>query len=157
VLRLDVTDAEVEARMRDLAASGHLSGGKRLIDPARCAAIVDYLIAQCRAVGCALDLRLQRGAYEDYLQWEGDNTACGWQDLVTSRVRESAHHFRNEINTDDKETRRRAMRKIVREVIAMTADSKEQERLYIERTSASPADFFRRKREVESGEFDGEE
>jgi hypothetical protein len=40
------------------------------------------------------------------------------------------------------------------ERLTKDADAKEQERLYTERTGASRADFFRRKREVETGDFD---
>ena len=38
--------------------------------------------------------------------------------------------------------------------MSQTTDPKEREQLYIDQTDASRADFFRRKREVETGEFD---
>lgn len=36
----------------------------------------------------------------------------------------------------------------------LNVDAKKQEQFYKERTNASRADFFRRKREVETGDFD---
>ena len=77
-----------------------------------------------------------------------------WEDLVAASVREATCHFRHEMNTNSQEARRTKRRNAVREIIASAVDAKEQERCYTEKTGASRADFFRRKREVESGEFD---
>jgi hypothetical protein len=101
-------------------------------------------------------MRVLVNSYSDYLQWEAHRTACGWKDLVSSRVREAACHFRDEVNTQTPEQRKAARRAVVRDILRQTSDPKEQERLYREQTGGSRADFFRRKREVESGEFDGE-
>jgi hypothetical protein len=54
------------------------------------------------------------------------------------------------------EERRSWRRRVLREILAAEDDVKVQERLYSERTGTSRADFFRRKREVEGGEFDNE-
>src|SRR5262245_23684247 len=157
LLRLEVTDAELRAQMCDLASQGFQRGGKPALEPLKCREVAAYLIQECRAAGCPLDLRLLHSSYEDYLQWEGDHASCHWQDLVTSRVRETAHHFRHEVTTLPREERKRLRRVIVREILQQTADPDEQLRLYRDRTGMSRADFFRRKGEVQSGEFEGNE
>jgi hypothetical protein len=58
------------------------------------------------------------------------------------------------VNTTSPEARKKKRRNVVREIIGTVADAKDQEHVYTEKTGASRADFFRRKREVESGEFD---
>jgi hypothetical protein len=160
VLHLEVTDVELAAQMRELAAQGYARNGKKLLDPERCQEIAEYLIAECRVAGCPLDLRLLENSYMDHLQWKADLTACGWQDLVASRVREAAHHFRQEVNTLSREERLVRRRRILREILRQTPGLEEQKQLYEERTKeldgGSRSDFFRRKSEVESGEFDEE-
>ena len=67
-----------------------------------------------------------------------------------------------EDNPDDVELTLRAFRKsnfldalaFLREIMGQTKDVKDQEQRYMDETRASRADFFRRKREVETGEFD---
>jgi hypothetical protein len=157
VLRLDVSDAELVALMRDLAAKGFRDGEKKLLEAAECEMVVEHLLRECRATGCPLDLRLLRNSYLDYLQWEADRSACGWMDLVASRVREAASHFREGVNALSQEERRAHRRGVVRELLKQTADLEEQLRLYKERTGKSRADFFRRKNELQNREFDGEE
>src|SRR5262249_59859420 len=103
--------------------------------------------------GCPLDLRMLIGSYQDYLLCEADLSTCGWQDLVDQRVREAARHFKCDINLLSQEERRAERRTVVREIQKQTTDLEQQLRLYQERTGKSRADFFRRKREVDSGEF----
>jgi hypothetical protein len=161
VLRLEVTDAELAAQMRELAAQGYTKDDKKLLDPARCKEVAEYLIAECRTAGYPLDLRLLENSYKDYLQWASDMATHGWQNLVSSRVREAVHHLRCQINTMSREERRRRRRCILRGLLKQTADQREQLRLYEEwckeLDGGSRADFFNRLREVKSGEFDGEE
>jgi hypothetical protein len=156
VLHLEVSDAEVAAKMRELAAKGYGRDGKQLLEAGQCSVIAEYLIEECRKSGCQLDLRLLDKSYFDYLQWEADHSSCGWQDLVSSNVHEAANHFRSEVNTLSREERRTARRKTLRLILAQTADPEMQLKLYVEQTGASRADFFRRKGEVGSGEFEGE-
>jgi hypothetical protein len=153
-LRLEVTDSEAVAKMRELAIAGHRIDGKLALESRECGKVTEYLIRECRAVGCPLDLRLQVKGYLDYLLWEKDQTRCTWEDLITSRVREAANQFRGELTELSQEERRAQRRKVAKEVIRQTQDTAERERLYEERTGKSRADFYRRKREVESGEFE---
>jgi hypothetical protein len=154
VHRMDVTDDELAALMRDLAGRGYRLNDAVGIGPEECLKVTEYLLKECRAAGCPLDLRLQQKAFQTYLQHAADYSVTHWEDLVAASVREATCHFRHEPDTASPESKKARRRNVVREIVGTTADAKEQERLYIERTGASRADFFRRKREVESGEFD---
>lgn len=157
VHRFEATDAELEAKMRDLATRGYRHSDKIVIAPGESLLVTEYLLKECRRAGCPLDLRLQQKAFQTYLQWESDWSASHWEDLVAASIREATHHFRHEVNTAPREEKRSWRRSVLREILRETNDAGDQERLYRERTGASRADFFRRKREVESGEFDPED
>jgi hypothetical protein len=116
--------------------------------------VTEYLLKECRAAGCPLDLRLQQKAFQTYLQFAADCSVSHWEDLIAASVREATCHFRHEVNTNSPEAKKAKRRNVVREIIGNVADAKEQERAYMDKTGASRADFYRRKREVESGEFD---
>lgn len=154
VHRLDVSDAELAALMRDLAGRGYRQHDNLVVRPEECLQVTEHLLRECRAAGCPLDLRLQQKSLQTYLQWEMDWSDSHWRDLVAASVREATHHFRHESNTMPREARRTQRRNVLREIIRRTGDVREQERLYSDQTGASRADFFRRKREVETGEFD---
>jgi hypothetical protein len=154
LMHLEVTDAELLALMRDLASRGYERDGKTVIAPEECGKVTERLISECAAAGCPLDLRLQINCYQDYLQWESDHTACSWEDLVSSRVHNAAHHFIHEPNTMPREDRHRLRRNIYRAIIQETDDPQERLRLYKERTGCERAEYFHRQREVRSGEFD---
>jgi hypothetical protein len=154
VYHLDVTDPEISALMRKLAREGYRHEG-RVIGPEECQEVTEHLLKECRATGCPLDLRLQQKAFRTYLQHAADHSVTHWQDLVAASVREAHCHFRHDPNTASPEDRKAYRRNVIRQFLAAgVAEVKEQERLYIQKTAASRADFFRRKREVESGEFD---
>jgi hypothetical protein len=156
VHRLDVTDAELTALMRDLASRGYRVNDKVVIGPQECLEVTEYLLKECRLAGCRLDLRLQQKSFQTYLQWESDWSDSHWRDLITASVRESTQHFRHESNTKPREARKAQRRNILREIMDQNQnrDVNNLEELYIAQTGASRADFFRRKREVESGDFD---
>lgn len=153
VYRLEVTDAELAALMRELAGKGYRLHDKVGIGPEECLEVTEHLLKECRAVGCPLDLRLQQKAFQSYLQFAADCSVSHWEDLVAASVREATCHFRHEPNTTSPEARKAHRRNVIREIVGKNADAKEQEQLYMQMTGASRADFFRRKREVESGEF----
>jgi hypothetical protein len=156
VHRLDATDRELSALMLDLAGRGYKVDGQTVMGPEACLEVTEQLLTECRDAGCPLDLRLQQKSFQTYRQWEAHHTSCHWQDILSHSVREAAAHFRYEVDTGSPEDQKRRCRNVVRAILAETGDGKKQERLYRERTGRSRADFFRRKREVESPEFDGE-
>jgi hypothetical protein len=157
VMRLEVTDAELRALVGDLCGRGYVREGKTVLAPEQCREVAEYMLGECGRAGCPLDLRLLVNSFHDYLVWDADLIFCHWQDLVSACVREAAHHFHGEVNTLSQEERRVRRRKVLRVILRETTDVQEQERLYCERTGKSRADFFRRKGEVQSGEFDTEE
>jgi hypothetical protein len=154
VYRLEVTEAELTALMRDLASKGHRVQDKLAIAPEECIKVTEYLLKECRAAGCPLDLRLQQKAFQTYLQYASDCSVSHWQDLIAASVREATCHFRHEINTSSPEAKKAGRRNALREIMATVADAKDHEEAYMEKTGASRADYYRRKGEVESGEFD---
>jgi hypothetical protein len=155
VHRLDVTDAELAALMREVAGKGYRLHGKVCIGPEECLQVTEYMLKECRVVGCPLDLRLQQKAFQSYLQFAADCSISHWEDLVAASVREANCHFRHEPNTTSPEARKAKRRNVVREIMGKVADAKQQELDYVKETGTSRSDFYRRKREVESGEFDG--
>jgi hypothetical protein len=154
VYHLDVSEAELTALMRELAAKGYAEMGRPVLAPEECIRVTEHLLKECRSAGCPLDLRLQQKAFQTYRQFAADCSVSHWEDLIAASVREATCHFRHEMNITTPEDRKAQRRNVARKVMALTTDSKEQERAYTEQTGASRADFFRRKREVESGEFD---
>lgn len=154
VHRLEITDAELSALMRDLAAKGYRVQDKLVIAPEECVQVTEYLLKECRCVGCPLDLRLQQKAFQTYLQFAGDCSVSHWEDLIAASVREATCHFRHEMDTASPEQKKAERRNAVREVLGMEASMEKKEESYMEKTGKSRADFYRRKREVESGEFD---
>lgn len=157
VHRMEATDAELAALMRKVAGQGFRLDDKVGLGPEECLKVTAFLLKECRAAGCPLDLRLQQKAFRSYLQFAADYSFSHWEDLVAASVREVTCHFRHEQDTTSPEARKAQRRKVVREIIANEADVSEQLKLYMERTKQSRADFFRRKQEVLSGEFEGDE
>lgn len=154
VLMFSVTEAELTAQMRHLASQGYRHQDKLVIDPETCLEITEHLLKECQSEGCRLDLRLQQKAFQTYLQWEADFTQTHWKDLVTASVKEATQHFRHESNPLPKEARHAQRRNVLRRIRKETSNVKVQQDRYCEETKASRADFFRRKHEVESGDFD---
>jgi hypothetical protein len=157
VHRMEVTDAELAALMREVAGKGYRPDANVCIAPEECLKVTEFLLKECRAAGCPLDLRLQQKAFGSYQQFAADHSVTHWEDLVAASVREATCHFRHEQNTTSPEARKAQRRKVVREIIGKEASVNEQLKLYMERTRQSRADFFRRKQEVLSGEFEGED
>jgi hypothetical protein len=159
VHRLEVAETELIALMRELASKGYRQRDKNVLGPEECLQVTEYLIRECRSAGCPLDLRLQQKSFQTYLQWGADWSHTHWQDLIAASVREASCHFRHELNSAPRENRMARKRNIVRAIMKQAPDdSKEQERLYVEEQKAgSRADYFRRKREVEVGDFDEED
>jgi hypothetical protein len=157
VCELRVTDEEVIAKMRRLAAEGYKIDGKMAVEPAQCADITEHLIRECRSAACPLHMRLQVVSYRIYMQWERHQTRCAWRDLVASLVREAAHHFREEVTTLSQEERIAADRQLVREILRETDDAEEQWQRFNTKTGRGRSTFFNRKREVQGGAFDQED
>ena len=153
VHHLEVTEVELIALMRELAVGGYRVGDKLLLAPEECLQVTELLIKECRMAGCPLDLRLQQKGFQTYRQWESGNSVTRWDDLLAASVREATHHFRHEADTAPREQKMARKRNALREIMAQTGDAREQEELYRKRMNTSRADFFRRKSEILSREF----
>lgn len=154
VHRLEVSEAELIALMRELAGKGYRHRDNVGLGPEECLRVTEHLLRECRASGCPLDLRLQQKSFQTYLQWAADLSVTNWADLVAASVREATHQFRHQADTLSTEDRKARRRNILREVMAKGENPKQQEDEYCSRTGASRADLYRRRREIESTEFD---
>lgn len=155
VHRLEVSEEELTAQMRHLATQGYQKEGKTLLGPEECLQVTEHLLRECRMAGCPLDLRLQQKSFQTYLQWRNDCCHCDWKDLVATSVREATHHFRHELNPLSREARIAQRRNVIRALMRQFPnDVKAQEKEYMKQMDKSRADFYRRKQEIESGEFD---
>ena len=105
------------------------------IGPEECLQVTEYLLKECRAAGCPLDLRLQQKAFQSYLQFAADYSVSHWEDLVAASVREATSHFRHEPNTASPEARKAQRRNVVREIVGKNPEAKEQEQLYMQMTA----------------------
>jgi hypothetical protein len=153
VHKLDVSDAEMAAHMRRIAGEG-FRRGRHQLGPEHCLEVCEFLLRECRAANCPLDLRLFDNSCLDYLQWDASHSRCHWHDLVANRVRQSAHHFRHQLSGGTREERLQAEREVVKEVCRESESPQDRVRLWRERTGKSEDSFYRRKREADSGEFD---
>jgi hypothetical protein len=153
VHELAISEVELAAHLRRVAEGG-FARDKHQLERDICVEVAGHVLAECRAAGRPPDLRLYDNACLDYLQWEHRHADCHWRDLVANRVRQSVAHFRREAESRPREERLAEERALVREIVKATADGKEQVRRWRERTGKSPAAFYRRKRAVDSGEFD---
>jgi hypothetical protein len=157
VYKLDPTDVELIALMRHLAAQGYTTNGRPVLEPDECHEVTEYLLAQCKAAGCPLDLRLQQKSYQTFLQWEAGEAVISWRDLIVASIHEAAHHFAHDQSALGAEDPRRERRNILRAIMQQAQTTNEQLHLYMAQTGASRADFSRRKLQIESGKFDAED
>jgi hypothetical protein len=154
VHRLEVSEEELISLMRKLAAGGYRVASGIALGPEECILVTEHVIRECRSSGCPLDLRLQQKGFHTFLQWESGHSVIRWDDLVAASICEASHHFRHEADTATREEKMSRKRNTLRAIMSETQSAKDQEELYRRQMSASRADFFRRKREIESGEFD---
>ena len=154
VHRLEVSDAELTALMWHLAAQGYRGPGGVGLSAEECGRVTAHLLKECRAAGAPLDLRLQQKAFQSYLQHAADCSVTHWEDLVAAGVREATVHFRHQPNTASPEARKADRRNALRRLRVTTPDDRGLLEAYRAETGASRSDYFRRKQEVEGGEFD---
>jgi hypothetical protein len=151
----EVTDAEIIAHVRRIASMGFSRGGRHLA-PEQCKEVCEHLIDECRKAHWAIDLRLFDVSCLSFLQWEANHSMTHWRDLVSIRVQESVHSFREEQAVKTREEQLAADRAIVLAILGQTQDTAERLQLWKKHSGKSAATFYNRKREVESREFDGE-
>ncbi len=152
VHRLEISEAEMVAQIRNIARGGFARGGGR-VGPEEATEVANFVVAECRVAHCPLDLRLFDNSCLDYLQWASAHAACDWHDLVRNRIRQSVLHFKEKVSPLSAEERRERERGLIRQICARTQDAQERVRLWKEATGKSQATFYARKQEAESPEF----
>jgi hypothetical protein len=144
-LHLEVTAEELRALMRNVAAKGYEHRGIYLA-PGACLEVCDYLIEQSLPLRRPLDMRLLINSFHDRIQWQEDDAACHWKDLVAARLRERPTF--DCVNGGGRQAQLRREREIVREILAVTQESHEQIALWKERARKSQQAWYRRLAEV---------
>ena len=155
VMKLCFSQDQLTSYMRHLAHQGLSVEGRIVVDPEDAVCVTEFVIECCREIDCPLDLRLQMKAYNFFLQFNADVVNHHWRDLIRASISEQACHLREHIDERSPEDRKHERRQVVRSILArgdLTFASQLIE--YQKATGFSKADFCRRKREIESGEFD---
>lgn len=141
-VNLDVSDAEIAALMRSLAADGWPKGHVEL-EAEQCREVVEFLIAEAARTNRRLDVRLMVNCFEDRIQHEDLEAGCDWRDLVATRIRERPT-VASEIQPFGVRERKKAEQlAIAREITGMNPS--ERLRVWQERTRGlSQATLYRR-------------
>jgi hypothetical protein len=116
--------------------------------------VADHIVAECKRTNCPLDLRLLDNGCADFLLWESGHSNLHWKDLVSTRIEQSADHFRHEVSVCSSEERKQRERELVRAILLEIPEVNEQEAAWEQRTGKRKSAFYVRKREVLSKEFD---
>jgi hypothetical protein len=153
VHRLEFSDLEMAAHMRRIASS-NWSRYQFKLEREKCRIVAEHVISECRRANIQPDLRLFDNGCFDFLQWERGDSHLDWRDLVSTRVRQNAAHFRHEISMMSCEQKKERERGLVRDITRQTVDANERVRLWEQETGKSKSTFYSRLREVNSGEFD---
>jgi hypothetical protein len=152
-MQLQVSDLEIRALMRKVSSAGYESLGK-MLPPAACSEVCEYVIKQSLAMHRQLDMRMLINSFEDRLLWEEGNANCHWRDLVNSRVRERPTYFHEDVTFSSQSDRRNEELEIVRDILSATSDRNERRKMWEERTGKSEPTLYRRIADLKGeGEF----
>jgi hypothetical protein len=141
VLQLSPIDAEVRAKMRELARRGYEHDG-RTMTPEECVTVCEFVIEQSLAKSQPLNLRMLYSGWHDYLLSRDGDAGVHWKDLIRSSIVERPTWFREPVQVADfaEEVR------IAAEIAAETDDREERVRRWTQRTHKSRRTFYRRLR-----------
>jgi hypothetical protein len=144
-----VSHGEMVAHMRRIASAGYRRDGKRItLGPKACVEVADFLIGKCEEMLVRPDLRLLTTAFEDRRQWMDRQCSTHWKDLVLSAIAKQPHEFVGKVRPPTQQETIAEHRQVALDVIRSTPDCQQQIRLYCDRTGASRADFFNKKRDL---------
>jgi hypothetical protein len=139
-LHLQPTSQEMAALMRSVALRG-FRHDKGTMPPAACMEVCEHVIARSRACNHNLNMRLLVNTLMDRLQWECDDTATHWHDLLESRLQQKVVVAENGESRTNRLTRER---EVARELSALKISHAERERLWREQTGRSGRAYYRR-------------
>src|SRR5205823_3661818 len=106
-VHLDATHQELAALMRSVCGRGFST-----LCPEKCLEVGEYLIAETRALGLALNMRLLDNSLQDRMQWEDGEAECDWRHLVHTRIVGKARGERPESRAARVERERRTAREL---------------------------------------------
>jgi hypothetical protein len=149
-VEFQISDAEMAAHMRHLAATAppRIVGHDMTAD--ECAAVCEFVIKEATDRNHRLDIRLLYNAYNLFVQYQQGDSGAHWQDRVLAVINRRAPRFRHAVDSSgatrlDRFTRQRV---IVREILAATPVRTEQVEMRRMRTQFSERTFDTRKAEV---------
>jgi hypothetical protein len=151
---LAVTDAELLTLARHLAATAppRIMGYQMSSD--ECVEVLMFLAGEAANVGHPIDMRLVKQAYEEYAQFQNGDSHVHWEDHVRALVAQGPpRRFSHPVDLSGS-TRAEVQerdRDIVRKILDETrdGDTREQLRLWRERTGKAKSMFFVRRNEVQ--------
>jgi len=146
-MHLAVSDQELIAKMRAIAAGGYRRG-RDIMDPDECAGVCEFIVAQCRGLNRAMDLRLMLNGFQDYLQWRDCQAGCHWRDLVATRVKERPIGLEEVKTYTERDAQKAAELAVARELETTKLSRAERTRLWQERTGKSEPALYRRLAEL---------
>jgi hypothetical protein len=141
-INMDVSDPEIIALMRSIAAEGWPQGNVEL-EPDQCREVVDFIVAEAARTNRRLDMRLMVHAFEDRIQFDDLDTGCDWRDLVSTRIRERPTVIGDIESAGVRSQKKAHQLAIAREITGVSSD--ERLRAWRERTGGlSRATMYRR-------------
>lgn len=146
-MHLRATDGELTALMRGVALRGFEHQG-RVMTPAECRGVCEFLVEQSRSLHRPLDMRMLVNSFMDYLAWSEGDAGCHWHDMVATRLKERPITFEVRPDLGTKADRKRRELETTREIAAATTDRAERLRLWVERTGKSEPTLYRRLEEI---------
>jgi hypothetical protein len=141
VLHLDLTEDEVAAKIRELAGRGYEYQGLTAT-PDECVEVAEYVIDQSQALGRRLNLRQLHLGVVDYLCHRSGETGCDWRHLVRTSLCQETVWSRQAV-TVRKAIPKEELRRIVAEIASQTSVGSERIALWVARTGAHRATFYR--------------
>jgi len=156
-LRFNPTDSEIAALLRGLAKVGWpVHGEERLVQPADCAEVTEFVIEQSRKIGCRLDMRtvLDKGL-PDFLQYRNGQTETHWKDLILSTLHGTVEMAKYAPKHLSKKEKMEADKNVLREIFSRGGARKRMAEEFKKRTGWAESTFFRRLGKIR-GEDDGE-
>ncbi len=136
-LHLQPTNAEVAAKMKQIALRGYRHG-KAELTPEQCLEVYEYVIAKCDEAGRNYDLRMMVNGFADRLQYEAGHSANDWQDMIESRMKERV------IVPVTRDTKIKGERELALEIEAMSVTGAEKLKVWRIRTGKGKDAYYRR-------------
>lgn len=151
-IELLVTDGEIAALMRSVAAEGYRVGDGGL-SPGECMEVAEFIIRESARVKRPLDMRLLIDAFADRLQAEDHDAGCHWRDLVASTLRGRPSVVDDVESVGIRKQKKARELDVAREIVSLPR--LERLREWKEKTGASESSLYRRLAELAAIDANG--